>query len=175
MHCIVRFDCAMPSLWTSEQGLGRDQGMTSTNQVHDALGHHAADGALAMSLASIVKSPQRNAFYTSMRSTQDALAGKPTAPPGASLTDPEANVSILQLLLLSNGLADLLLLRALVQLVLISSLPLSHSRWTRSIRRLGQQMREKFSGPKRSRRPTQILGLRRRRSCRSAGLRTEWR
>lgn len=55
---------------TTSAGLGADKGLTSTNQLHDALGHHAADGALAMSLASIVRHAQRNDFYTSMRSTQ---------------------------------------------------------------------------------------------------------
>ena len=72
---------------TTSAGLGAGSGLTSTNQLHDAMGHHAADGALAMSLASIVKNPSRNDFYTSM----GAMGGAPAAPPGASLTDPEEN------------------------------------------------------------------------------------
>uniref|UniRef100_A0A7S1A8Y6 Protochlorophyllide reductase n=1 Tax=Noctiluca scintillans TaxID=2966 RepID=A0A7S1A8Y6_NOCSC len=51
----------------------------TTNQIHDVMGHHAADGALAMSLASMIVKPQRNDFYAS------AVLDAP--PPGATLTD----------------------------------------------------------------------------------------
>ena len=51
----------------------------TTNKIHDAMGHHAADGALAMALASMNGSPKRNDFYTT------TVLGAP--PPGAALTD----------------------------------------------------------------------------------------
>ena len=60
------------------------ENFSTTNQVHDAMGHHAADGALAMALASVVASPERNDFYTTTV-LNDAPA------PGAALTDPEAS------------------------------------------------------------------------------------
>ena len=163
--------------------------------MHDALGHHAADGALAMALASIVESPQRNAFYTSMRSTQDALAGKPTAPPGASLTDPDANVStctqyserrlaigvaLVQLadFLFSDacpGVCGIYLALRNPCLTLISHRSAhSHSRWTHSTHRRGQQIREKFSGRKRSPKLTQTSALDQRLGCKSIGLHDKW-
>ena len=74
---------------TTSAGLGASAGLTSTNQVHDAMGHHAADGALAMSLASIVNAPGRNDFYTSMGAIH--TGGAPAVAPGASLTNPEEN------------------------------------------------------------------------------------
>ena len=49
---------------------------------HDKMGHHAADGALAMGLASIVAEPERNDFYT-------ANGTRRGVPPGATKTDPE--------------------------------------------------------------------------------------
>ena len=62
------------------------ENFNTTNAIHDAMGHHAADGALAMALASVVASPKRNDFYTTT-----VLGDAPA--PGAVLTDPEAAAS----------------------------------------------------------------------------------
>ena len=74
---------------TTSAELPGGAGMTSTNQLHDAMGHHAADGALAMGLASVVAEPGRNDFYTAMGGGRHT--GNEPEPPGAALTDPEAN------------------------------------------------------------------------------------
>jgi NAD(P)-dependent dehydrogenase (short-subunit alcohol dehydrogenase family) len=51
--------------------------LANTNEMHDKMGHHAADGALAMALAAVVVAPVRNDFYTA-----DATRRGP--PPGAT-------------------------------------------------------------------------------------------
>jgi len=45
----------------------------NTNQMHDAAGHHAADGSLPMALASVDRAAGRNAYYTTDGNKATAL------------------------------------------------------------------------------------------------------
>jgi len=79
------------------KSIGIDNKIENTNKLHDVAGHHAADGSIALIMASVDTGAKRNSFYVANRASELAKAVlklDPNAQPSESrATDPLCEMS----------------------------------------------------------------------------------